>query len=378
MGRRSGRRQGVRPRPAEVSFTNPRSNSIATPASARSARERASSFAVLLLGMDAGGSLTGPLHDSPALVHEFGRVAASSCRASRPGNYRVGDAVHHPRGQRRAGVPRARHQRRYGCFPNRTARLWRRLDRLSLPLFLRRARPSPTSPRPSGADQGLVATAVRELVPGCGQRAPTSARRARLPPLDIDRDFVIFDILIVLTGCSRRGVLNDQLLAAIGEPRRSASSKPSARAGRQVAGMVPWVARRVCRRRPGGTPRRPRDSPRRALGGKPRRPRPPPTRPALLVRPRPRWRYRGLPRGGALPHPLAESFRSRARSENELKRPPAEGRCSPWFSSRALPATSVSVFVRLRRPCLVVVDHALSLTHWLLSPLIFVSFVSSL
>jgi hypothetical protein len=43
-----------------------------------------------------------------------------------------------------------------------------------------------------------------------------------------------------------------------------------------------------------------------------------------------------------------------------------------------LPATSVSVFVRLRRPCLVVVDHALSLTHWLLSPLIFVSFVSSL
>ncbi len=201
----------------------------------------------LLLGMDASElARSGPLHDDPRLVSEFesGHGVILSRRLAAAYHHAVGDPLHVTKADgsvqefRVLAVSDA-----YGFFPAPDERDYAvvAVDYLHRYFCVDSETVTDVSVRlEPGTDPELVATAVHELLPDARDlRFDLGAQVRDFHLADIDRDFVLFDILIVLTALlAGLGVLNGQLLAALERAKEIGILKALGTSGRQVAGMV--------------------------------------------------------------------------------------------------------------------------------------------
>jgi putative ABC transport system permease protein len=91
-----------------------------------------------------------------------------------------------------------------------------------------------------GTDPSVVATAVRELVPDAeGLTFEDGPYLWRWHTSDIRRDFILFDIILLLTAAlAGLGVLNGLLLSALERAKELGVLHALGMSGRQVAGMV--------------------------------------------------------------------------------------------------------------------------------------------
>ncbi len=184
----------------------------------------------------------GPLSLDPALL---GRMRSErglivSTRLSNHRGYAVGDAAHvrTPRGEV-VDLPVLAISDAYGYFPHPDERLyaviadrWMRelfcIDSSSVSSFSVRLGP--------GADAGAVEAAVRQPFPSAPITFESGPYLYRWHATDVRRDFVLFDILVLLTAAlAGLGILNGQLLAALEHQRELGVLKALGVSRRQLA-----------------------------------------------------------------------------------------------------------------------------------------------
>lgn len=203
----------------------------------------------LILGTDVTElAHYGPLEKRPDLVRELERrrTLILSRRLARNLGYGVGDLV-----QVRTGSDSVVAYEvllvsdAYGYFPHPDERMygvvsdrWTKLDFCLEPkrhevIALRLA---------PGVDPGVAVAAVSDALGGEGMAGFETGRALeRFAVSDIDRDFVLFDILLALTALlAALGVLNGQLLAALERTKELGILKALGAGRLQIAGMV-WI-----------------------------------------------------------------------------------------------------------------------------------------
>ncbi|MEO0651951.1 MAG: FtsX-like permease family protein, partial [Planctomycetota bacterium] len=191
-------------------------------------------------------SAFGPLAEDPELADAFRdlRGMVVSRRLAKQRGLEVGDPVpiatpgsgvqtfrviaisdaygYHPNPHERGyGVVELRHLDRFFCLDTERA------DQLSVVLD-------------PGADPGVVEAAVADLL---GPQAVNSLRTGRelreIELSDIGRDFLVFDVILILTAVlAGVGVLNGQLLAAMERAKELGVLRALGADGRQIAGSV--------------------------------------------------------------------------------------------------------------------------------------------
>ncbi|MFT5051122.1 MAG: putative ABC transport system permease protein [Chlamydiales bacterium] len=207
----------------------------------------------LLIGIDADGvSGFGPMVENPALVAKLsqGRGMILSRRLARDLDYGVGDHLYVTKADgdlvefNVIAVTDA-----YGYFPHPDERMYGVVAEEAMSdafcLGLTRVRDLVVRLGPGG-DAGVVEAAVRDFLVGKATDEATQRVHFEVGAdlrtqhvEDVDRDFVLFDILIGLTAAlAALGVLNGQLLTALERSKEIGVLKALGTSRRQVAGMV--------------------------------------------------------------------------------------------------------------------------------------------
>jgi len=207
----------------------------------------------LLIGVDPQGvGGFGPLAERPSLVAklEHGHGIILSRRLARDLNYTVGDKLYVTKADGDLvefsviAVTDA-----YGYFPHPDERMYGVVSEQAMSdafcLDLVRVRDLVVR-LDSGGDPGVVEAAVRDYL--VGKATDEAAQRVHFEVgaslrtqhvEDVDRDFVLFDILIGLTAAlAALGVLNGQLLTALERSKEIGVLKALGTSRGQVAGMV--------------------------------------------------------------------------------------------------------------------------------------------
>ncbi|TDJ67361.1 MAG: FtsX-like permease family protein [Planctomycetota bacterium] len=218
----------------------------------------------LLFGVDVSGlSRYGPCADDPTLLRRMQREHGMilSRRVAQERKYEVGDLVYVSKAdgsgqdfevvaisdaygyfpqpdERMYGVVADTYMKRYFCLDIDTATdVAVRLEEGTDPGVVEAAvRDFRFKPGPVGdADRGAGDTTADMS----GVRYETGAALLEHHVMDIDRDFVLFDILVGLTAAlAALGVLNGQLLAALERSKEIGILKALGVSARQIGGMV--------------------------------------------------------------------------------------------------------------------------------------------
>lgn len=188
----------------------------------------------------------GPCADDPTLINALrdrdGVIL--SRRLARHRDYHVGDPVHvtTPRGEVRS-LPVIAISDAYGYFPHPDERLYGVVsDRFLAKWFCvdTEVASNVAVRLAEGADSKVVETAVRALLPNAtGMSFENGPYLYRWHTTDIERDFILFDVILVLTvALAGLGVLNGQLLAALERAKELGILRALGTTRRQIAGAV--------------------------------------------------------------------------------------------------------------------------------------------
>jgi putative ABC transport system permease protein len=187
----------------------------------------------------------GPIASEPTLAERL-RAEPSVILSTRLANHRgdrVGDRVpvRTPRGQV-VELPVLAISDAYGYFPRPDERLYAVMsERWMEELFC-----APTKSVASfsvrlapDADRGEVEAGLRALFPQASIQVEDGPWIFRWHTSDVRRDFVLFDVLIVLTAAlAGLGILNGQLLSALQRTKELGILKALGASRRQIAGLV--------------------------------------------------------------------------------------------------------------------------------------------
>ena len=190
----------------------------------------------------------GPLAEDPSLARELderhGLILSE--RVARNFGYGPGDIVQVPVGAGRAQEFRVvAVSDAYGYFPFPDERMYGVVSERAMARYF--CLDVATTDRvgvvlEEGADPEVVGAAVADFLGGEATfQTVTGARLCDLQVADIDRDFLLFDLILGLTALlAGVGVLNGQLLAALERTKELGILKALGASARQIAGMV-WL-----------------------------------------------------------------------------------------------------------------------------------------
>jgi putative ABC transport system permease protein len=190
----------------------------------------------------------GPLAEDPSLARELderhGLILSE--RVARNFGYGPGDIVQVPVGAGRAQEFRVvAVSDAYGYFPFPDERMYGVVSERAMARYF--CLDVATTDRvgvvlEEGADPEVVGAAVADFLGGEATfQTVTGARLRDLQVADIDRDFLLFDLILGLTALlAGVGVLNGQLLAALERTKELGILKALGASARQIAGMV-WL-----------------------------------------------------------------------------------------------------------------------------------------